>query len=105
MTINGKTYKEPELDFNAICDLEELGVNIFQADRRRFSICRAYFAYVAGIDLEDAGKEIEAHMSNGGKFMDVYEAMTKSLTESGFFKASRKALNEETEIEETEIEE
>lgn len=100
MTINGKTYKEPELDFNAICDLEELGANIFLVDKRRLSICRAYLAYVAGIDLTEAGKEIEAHVENGGNFMDIYEAMTKSLTESGFFKARREALNKETEIEE-----
>ena len=39
MKLNGKEYKMPELDFNAVCQLEELGIDLVGKMQSRSPRC------------------------------------------------------------------
>ena len=62
-TINGKKYKSAEVDFNFICDLEDMGISLGDFGKKHMAVARAYFALCANTDKEFAGKEIQAHMN------------------------------------------
>ena len=87
MKLNGKEYKIPELDFNAMCRLEEMGVNLMQMDNKMFMLVRGLIALSMNSDLEKAGQELEAHVIGGGRLEDVMEEISKAVNESGFFRA------------------
>jgi hypothetical protein len=87
MIINGNTYHIPELDFNAMCKLEDMGVNLMQMENKTFMLVRGLLALAMKTDLEGAGKELESHIINGGRLEDLTEEINKAVTESGFFRA------------------
>ena len=89
-TINNKTYTAKEFDFNFLCDLENMGLSLEDIDKKPMSMVRAYLAFSAGLSNEAAGKEIENHLINGGKFDDVVEAMSAQMQDSGFFRSINK---------------
>ena len=68
MKINDREYTIPELNFNAMCELEDLGASFSEMDKKVLSTVRAFLALAMGGDAEKAGKEIEAHIASGGKF-------------------------------------
>ena len=84
-TVNGKKYKTIELDFNAVCDMAENGISISDFNSKPMAAARVYFALYFGGDKEMAGREIQAHLMNGGKLDDVISAFAKSIEDSGFF--------------------
>lgn len=84
--INGKDYREIDINFNTICDLSNMGVDVYQYNSHPFPILRAYFALCSGLDENTAGDELEAHIMGGGDLTELSGAFVKSLTESGFFK-------------------
>ena len=98
--VNGKSYKAKEFDFNLLCDLEDQGLSLEDIDKKPMSLIRTYLAFCGGITKEQAGKEIEAHIGNGGKFNDVVEAMSEQMNNSGFFR-SLQQTDEKTEGTET----
>ena len=98
--VNGKSYRAKEFDFNLLCDLEDQGLSLEDIDRKPMSLIRTYLAFCGNLSKEQAGKEIEAHLENGGKFNDVVEAMSEQMSNSGFFRSLQQA-NEETEGTET----
>ena len=85
--INGKEYNDLEIDFNMVCELNAMGVDVFKYNRSPLSALRAYFAICAGLDEQTAGEELEAHILSGGDISELSGAFVKHLTESGFFKA------------------
>lgn len=85
--VNGKTYKAKEFDFNLLCDLEEQGLSLEDIDKKPMSLIRTYLAFCGNIPKEEAGKEIEAHITSGGKFNDVVEIMSQQMQDSGFFRS------------------
>lgn len=90
LRINGKDYKEAEIDFNAVCELEDMGIKIFNLKGvSGAKIARAYAALcMGGADMLDlAGVEINNHIINGGKLEAITEAFGKAVNESGFFQA------------------
>lgn len=91
ITVNKKTYIAKPFDFNMLCDLEDMGVSLEKAQEKPMSMVRAYFAICTGKGKEFAGKEMEAHLINGGSFDDVVEAMSEEMNNSDFFKASQRA--------------
>lgn len=95
MTINGKFYKDAELDFNAVCEMENMGVSIQNIDDNIMSAARAYAAICMRKPLRLAGAEIEAHIVNGGTLADILEPFNKKAEESGFFQALRKKAEED----------
>lgn len=86
-TINGKEYKTKELDFNAMCDMEDAGVSLMDADGKNMSLIRAYFAVCCGKGKDFAGREIQQHMINGGNFDEISEAFKDAMENSDFFRA------------------
>ena len=87
VTINGKNYEVKEIDFDAICELEEYGVSIGDIAmfrKKTLSLYRGCFAYHAGLTLKQASKEIQSHLVNGGTFED-FIPFVDALTESDFF--------------------
>ncbi len=102
-TINGKNYKAKHFNFNTMCDLEEMGVPINEAQSKSMSFVRAYFALHLNGNTAKAGKEIEAHIMNGGDFTEIMNAVSAEIEESDFLKALNKAETETAEESETEM--
>ena len=98
--VNGRSYRAKEFDFNLLCDLEEQGLSLEDIDKKPMSLIRTYLSFCGNITKEQAGIEIEAHLTNGGKFEDVVQAMSDQMNNSGFFR-SLSQEREETEDEET----
>lgn len=86
MKINGKTYKMPELSFNAMCQLEDMGISLEDLDKKPMAAIRGFLALAIG-DTETAGKELEAHIVNGGDFSEIADEIAKAVQNSGFFQA------------------
>lgn len=82
--INGKEYQLKNIDFGAMCELEELGFDIKNVEKKSFSTIRALVAFTMGVSIEKAGQEIEEHLANGGKF-DDFAPISQSFSESDFF--------------------
>lgn len=86
-TVNGKEYEGAKYNYNTSCEFEEMGVSIAELGRKPQSVMRAYLAISGGMDLDDAGNEIEQHLINGGTLTDIQNAFAKELSDSGFFKS------------------
>lgn len=85
-TINGKEYRAKEFDFNTICDLEDLGIDITSGKMKGMAFLRAYFSLSSGLPLSVAGKEIEKHIASGGNLEKLSEAIGNAVDESEFFR-------------------
>lgn len=82
MVINGKEYKIPEIDFDAICKFEEMGVSLdVTLSKKPLSTIRAFI----GLVVDDPSKELTAHLKNGGKLDSIFDAFTKAVDDSDFF--------------------
>lgn len=95
-TINGTTYKSKTVDFNMICDLEDMGLSISDMNKKSSAFMRGYFALCSGLTVEQAGIEMQAEMINGGDLTALAEAMTKEITDSDFFRAINKTAEKKT---------
>ena len=89
ITINSKDYNiDKVIDFNGICELEELGLSLSDLKKTKMTSIRALLAYVGGMDTDTAGAEIMEHLKKGGTFED-FTPLIDSLVESDFFQATR----------------
>lgn len=93
--VNGKQYKGKEFDFNLVCDLEDMGVTLDDMQKKNLSLIRGYFGLCAGLDRDEAGAELQAHIINGKKFESLTDALSEAMEKSDFFRALQKT--EETE--------
>ena len=91
MLINGKNYIMPELNFNTMCRLEEMGVALSDMDQKVLSTVRGFLALAIGGDLEKSGQELEAHLSKGGSLDQMLREINQAVENSGFFRASPRA--------------
>lgn len=89
MIINGKEYVIPELSFNTICKLEEMGVSLSEIKNKPMAFIRGFLALTVGTP-EKAGQEIEQHLENGGDLKEITEEIVRAVNESGFFQAMSK---------------
>lgn len=99
-TLNNRRYEAREFDFNLICDLQEMGIDILDMSAIKnnpLPAIRAYASLCVGADKEVAGDEIQAHVLNGGGFDEIMTAMQKMMEESDFFQALNKGQEEETQ--------
>jgi hypothetical protein len=95
--INGKEYVTKELDFNAVCDLEEMGVNITNIEKNALTVVRGYVAFCGNMNVEEAGKEIQAHVLSGGGLDEVIEIVNEQMTSSDFFRSLNERAEEKTQ--------
>lgn len=106
--INGKTYNAKPIDFNTMCDFEDLGLPLEDMARKNMSTIRTYFALCSNLQLSEAGKEIEQHIIAGGDISSIAEAMNEEMQASDFFRSlketaeSKNPANQSKETTETE---
>lgn len=93
--INGKRYRSKIVDFNMICDLEDMGISIENIGTKNMSLVRGYFGLCAGIDRENAGREIQEHLKNGGKIDEFSDVLKYEFENSEFFQSLREGAEEE----------
>ena len=91
MKINGNEYKIPELNFNTMCMLEDMGLSLTEMDKKVLSTVRGFLALAMDGDYEKAGKEMEAHLASGGDLNDFMAEINKAVQNSGFFRALSKS--------------
>lgn len=95
--INGKEYVAKELDFNAVCDLEEMGVNITKIEKNALTVVRGYVAYCGNMDAETAGREIQAHVLGGNDLNEIIELINEQMTSSDFFRGLNASAEEKAQ--------
>lgn len=100
--INGKVYHAKPIDFNAICDLEDLGLDVSDIFNKQMKGARAYLAFCGGMDVESAGLEIQAHVISKKNINDIIEAMQNAVIESDFFRPFTQGAEEETQEDQAE---
>ncbi|MBR2493277.1 MAG: hypothetical protein IKB64_07465 [Paludibacteraceae bacterium] len=100
--INGKTYQGAEMTFNNVCRMEEMDAPITYGAKVSFSMLRAYLALCMNTSKENAGEELEKHITNGGSFDELSEAMSEAIENSDFFQKLQETATEETPKVETE---
>lgn len=101
-TLNKRKYEARQFDYNLICDLSEMGVNVLDMSSIKGSPMNAIRSYVAlcmDADKDIAGEEIQAHILGGGGFDEVLGCMTKMMEESDFFQALNKETTQNTPAE------
>lgn len=54
MKINGTEYTMPELNFNTMCKLEDMGVSLTEMDQKVLTTVRGFLALAMDDDLEKA---------------------------------------------------
>lgn len=99
ITLNGKEYKIKDVDFDGMCELEELGLSLTTVKNKPLTAFRALVSYYCDLPLDEAAKEIEEHLKNGGDFTKIYSDLVERLSESGFFRlisAKQKATESES---------
>lgn len=104
-TINNRRYEAKEFDFNLICDLQEMGVNVLNLSSIRknpIPIIRTYLSLCMDADKDIAGAEIQEHIIGGGGFDEILEVITKKMEDSDFFQALNKTTEKNTPAEKTE---
>ncbi len=94
-TINEKEYKARPFDFELVCDLEDMGIEISEIGQKQLSFIRAYFGICAGLSKKEAGKQIEAHIANGGDFTELSNIISKEVEKSDFFHSLQKKTQTE----------
>lgn len=86
-TVNKVTYTAKPMDFDLICELEDMGVTFERIDKMPMSLIRAYFAICADITKAQAAELIQKHLISGGSLEDITEPMAKEMDASDFFHA------------------
>ena len=87
MVINGKEYRAPEIDFNLVCDMGDLGVDIYAISEKPLQVLRGFLAIAGNMNLAEAGAEINAHIVGGGDLKEINKELTEAFNNSGFFNA------------------
>ena len=89
--INGKTYKIPKIDFNAVCELEELGLDFSQMNKKTFSVGRILLAFVMKASIDEAGDAYSKHLENNNNALnDIMMPLFNAVNESDFFQKTLK---------------
>lgn len=96
-TLNEKTYSAVDMNFNTVCDLEDFGVSLEQYATKPMAFMRAYVALSANMSAAEVGKEIEAHITNGGTLTEISDVINAAVEESGFFRALTKRQEKENQ--------
>ena len=86
-TINGRTVRAKEADFNFICDLGENSIEMDDISKKPLNAIRQYVAFCMGVSAEVAGNELNAHIINGGNFEEIINVFREQMESSGFFRA------------------
>ena len=95
--INGKTYQGAEMTFNNVCRMEEMDAPVTLGAKVSFSLLRGYLALCMNTTKENAGEELEKHITNGGTMDELSEAMAEAIETSDFFRKLQETADKETQ--------
>ena len=84
-TINGKEYTGAKFNYNAYCDLSEMGIPIDRLISDPLVGVRGYLAISGDMSVEQAGEELEAHLLSDGDLSRISKVFSDELNNSGFF--------------------
>lgn len=86
--INNKNYDIPKLGFSHMEKLESEGYDVVSMFRKKqlFAPASAFIMLCVDCDREEANRLAEQHIFGGGNLADVYNAFTKAVYESDFFR-------------------
>ena len=104
-TINNRRYEARDFDFNLVCDLQDMKIDVTDFESlsyKSIAAVRAYIALCMNVDVNTAGEEIQKHILNGGDIGEVSTIMKTKMEESDFFRAISKGETEETPESQTE---
>lgn len=88
--INEKEYEVPDLDFNAMCELEDRGIPIAQLrsgdakELKLASMVRGIAAWIMDCSLRQSGIEINEHLKKGGNLDGILDAFNDEGEKAGF---------------------
>lgn len=91
--LNGTKYPQKEMDYNMLCDLEDMGISLGDMQSKSMSFIRAYISLCMGSDTKVAGREIQNHITSGKSLEEIMDVIKEGIEDSGFFQA----LNKEKE--------
>ena len=97
MRLNGRDYTIPELDFDAMCELEERGVYLLGMDEKNpkfATMIRGFVAWVLDVPEKEASHEIQEHILSGGDLGQILKDIMKAAEKGGFFKKSGQNQNQ-----------
>lgn len=94
--INEKTYTAVPFNFNTVCELEDAGVALQDIAKKPMGFVRGYIAVCAGLSLEEASKEIEAHLMSGGTLDTVSNIIADEVEKSDFFRSLTQTTTKKT---------
>lgn len=93
MKINGKEYRIPEIDYNAVCALDRYDIDLLglEGQPQPFVMLRAFLALAMGPSRNNAttaGKELEKHILENGiedtEIARAFKEITQALEDSDF---------------------
>ena len=86
--INNRNYEIPKLGFGHMEKLESAGYDVIAMFKKNqiFAPASAFIMLCADCDREEANRLAEQHIYGGGNMHEIYEAFTKAIAESDFFK-------------------
>ena len=87
MTINGKEYARPVLNFANMAKLETWGFSLDKMVDRPLGFLAGFVALALDGTPEDGAQAIDEHIKGGGTLDDLTAEFNKSIEESSFFKA------------------
>ena len=93
IVLANKEYNVPDLDFNAVCDLADKGVDIMNPkafSNNPIMTARSITAWMLGITAIEAGQVIQDHVLDGGDIADIFTVFNEVVDESGFIQALQK---------------
>lgn len=89
ITLAGKEYELPELNFGIVRKLGRLGfslVDVTSISSKMADFMSACVAVITNSTLEEADKIIDASFSSGNEFAELVEKLSKWVIESDFFR-------------------
>lgn len=98
MKINGNDYRIPEIDYNAVCTLDQYQIDLLdiQGSIQPFVMLRGFLALAMGTSRNNAAaasKELEAHiLKNGlddGEIARAFAEIKQALEDSDFLSQIR----------------
>ena len=91
ITINGKNYETKEFDFAALVKIEDCGVTLedLTSIKKPLNLIVALVAWITNKSKNDAIKEINDHLENGGSLEDLTK-VAEDIKNSDFFQKAMK---------------
>lgn len=97
ITILGKEYKLPVINYAAMCDLEERGFDVVDFGKKRFRSIAVLLGFILDVSTETAMAIIDKEVEENGSeaLTKIIEITTAMLTESDFFRTTATTSTEQ----------